>query len=108
MQPLANVPTTLGPTGPDVVVNILFLGLVPGEESATAESVEQNLISALDQLATEILDGQGVAEARQSSNSFLRRRLKAISIRTPVSADVTDVGRFFVDKVDSVMQALMS
>ena len=82
-----------------MIVNVGFFGLVPAEEGATTESVEENLSNAIDQLATDVLDelnDQNVAESRQNGRLFLRRRrLKALSIRTPVGVDATEVGEFF-------------
>jgi hypothetical protein len=101
-------PTTFGPTGPGVVASFSFFGLVPGDENASAMSVEENLVTTLNDLAPDILafavarisgarsfkvvTKPPVAESREAELS-VRRYLKALAVRTPVSVNVTEIGK---------------
>ncbi|KAG7348048.1 hypothetical protein IV203_016753 [Nitzschia inconspicua] len=98
-------PTTIGPTslGPDVVATFSFFGLVTEEEGATSESVEENLIKTLNQLAPEILAAisEGQSAETRGANSIVRRRLKAVFVKLPVSANVEEVecpSQFLIDE----------
>ncbi|KAG7368724.1 hypothetical protein IV203_031467 [Nitzschia inconspicua] len=104
MQPSVS-PTTIGPTslGPDVVATFSFFGLVPQEEGATSESVEESLIKTLNKLAPEILAAisEGQSAETRGANSIVRRRLKAVFVKLPVSANVEEVecpSQFLIDE----------
>jgi hypothetical protein len=96
LQPSVAGQTTSGPTGPDVVASFSFLGLVPGDENASAASVEENLVATLNDFAPDILasmnDQPPAAETREAE-LIVRRYLKALSVRIPVSVNVTEIGK---------------
>jgi hypothetical protein len=97
IQPSLAGPTTLGPTGLDMIVSFSFFVLVPGDEKASAMSVEENLLATLNDFAPEILEtveGQPPVAETQKSELIVRRYLRALSARTPVSVNVTEIGKW--------------
>lgn len=110
--PNSSQPSTLSPTSPQssapsgspslppnqVTVPTSFFGLVPNgiEEGVTGEVIQEKLLSSLNELAPQILNelgtGNNLAETRTEGNQIvLRRNLKVLSVKTPVSVEVAEV-----------------